>query len=154
MPDALRKTFGIVLLVFFLLGFLPLGFGSRPADALAKKKVVRKIKYKKKAPRKAKIKKVRRKVKKAIVKTKIKSIPSYRLPTRSGVIAQNYILKEKVDEAQAERIVSELRSLGAEEASYNVNTNNLRVKFNTRELSAVGIMTKIKGMGYTIKRIE
>lgn len=156
MPDTVRKTFGVALIVFFLLGLLPLGSGSRPAEALAKKKVVHKAK---KVVRKVK-KPVRKAKKKIIVKKKVvravKSVRSeaYQLPARSGTVSQTYALKEKLDEARAGNVVSELKSIGVDEASVNVSKNSVQVKFNTRELSSIGIIQKLKELGYTVRRIN
>jgi len=160
MPDTLRKTFGVALIVFFLLGLLPLGSGSRPAEALAKKKVVHKAK---KVVRKVK-KPVLKAKKKIIVKKKVTRVvkpkkavarpEAYQLPARSGTVSQTYALKEKLDEARAGNVVSELKSIGVDEASVNVSKNSVQVKFNTRELSSIGIIQKLKELGYTVRRIN
>lgn len=150
-----KKGLALFILSLFLLGILPsASSNSGCAEARAKKKVYRKIKkvrVKKVVRRVKKIKRVVRKVKR---KTKRIHEPAYKLPARTGTIIQKYTLEEGVDEAEAERVVGELKSLGADDASINVETSALQVKFNSGKLSAVGIMKKLKELGYTVKRID
>lgn len=154
----IKRFFSFLLFIVFIFAaysFLPATQHSAEA------------KYKKKVYRKAKIKKFRKKVKRVVRKVKRKKVvqkkirkvqrihePVYRLPARTGTIIQKYTLEEGADEAETARIVSELKSLGADDASINVETSALQVKFNAGKLSAVGIMKKLKELGHTVKRID
>lgn len=144
----------MLILSFFLLGILPAAPGNPGrAEARAKKKVYRKIKKTRVKKVIHRIKKVKRAVRR-IKRAKRLREPVYKLPARTGTVIQKYTLEEGLGEVDAGGVVSELKSLGADDASVNVETSTLRVKFNTRKLSAIGIMKKLKELGYTVKRIN
>lgn len=80
--------------------------------------------------------------------------PQYTLPVGQRTISQKYSLEEVIDETAAENITAGLRELGVENASVDLATNTLSVKFNTQRITAIGIISKLKSLGYSIKRID
>lgn len=157
----LRKLLSFALLASIILGIPSASPLFTSADARPKKlyrktkKIVNKVQGKK-AARRIRIKKVARKARKtrAAVKRIARRHEEYRLPARTGTIAQNYSLEEGVDEAGADRIVAELKSIGVDDARVNVAKNSLQVKYNTKELSSISVIKKLKELGYTVSRIE
>jgi len=148
-----------VLFAFCLLAFLP-GFSGQ-AEGRAKKRTVKRKVVKKTVRKKAKkpAKKYRKaKLAKPVQATKKAALaarePAYQLPPRTGTVVKSFTLEEGVDDTAAETIVNELKSLGVDEASVDVNRNTLRAKFNSQELSAVSVIKKLKELGYTVKRID
>jgi len=154
-----KKGLALLILGLFLAGLLPTAPGIfSQADARArKKKVVRLVKKAKKIKKARTVKRVKKviKAKKATAKAKKRLVdPAYQLPARTGTVTQRYTLAEGVDETGADNLVGELKGIGADEASVNADSNTLTVKFNARELSAVGIIKKLKELGDTVKRIN
>lgn len=136
----IKKLFSLLLIMLFTAGTLPFNLGElNPAEAKIKK-VYRKAKAKKKV--------VRKKIKGA------KKRQLRKAPVRSGIISQNYYLEEGADETEAENIAEELKSLGAQDAKVDIEKNTIQVKFDTKKLSAVTIIKRLKELGYTIKRID
>jgi copper chaperone CopZ len=94
------------------------------ADALTKKKIIRK---KRKAPPK---------------------------PVKLKLITQSYQLEQKIDDVEAGRIIDALKVLGVVEPYYNPRKNSVRVSYSTKKLSSVVILKKLKQLGYTVKEID
>jgi copper chaperone CopZ len=164
----MKKLLALLLLCLFLAGLVPFSLvNGDPAEAKAKKKIVRKVKKIKKKVRRIVKKKVR-KVKKALKKkVKAKAVvkaqkqaaiktpaDSYSLPSRTGTVSQKYTLEEGIGDGESDKVVSELKGLGVTDASVDVDSNTLSVKFNSAELSSIGIIKKLKELGYTVKRIN
>ncbi|MCU0640936.1 MAG: hypothetical protein MUC35_02470 [Candidatus Margulisbacteria bacterium] len=147
----MKKLLSLLLLTVFLLTLVPFTGGwAAPAEAKAKKRIVRKAKKKVRRPikkKKARLVKKRRAVAKPVKK-------KYNVPVQAGPISQQYSLEEGVNDSEADRIVNELRALGVKDASIDVNTNTLSVDYDSAELSSVSIIQKLKGLGYTVKRIN
>jgi hypothetical protein len=118
---------------------------------VVKKTVRRKIKRPVKKYRKAKLAKPVKPAKKAPL---IAKEPDYQLPSRAGMVVKDFVLNEAVDSSAADLIVSELKSIGVDEASFDPDDQMLRAKFNAQELSAVSLIKKLKDLGYTVKRID
>lgn len=154
MKSIFKRGVTLLALIFLLLGILPLA-SHDPGNAEAKvikkkvywKTIIKRKKTKLKKPVKQKI------IHKKQQKAKRSRKPAYKLPVQMRTIVQKYSLVEALDESEAETIVDELKSLGADDASINIETNTLEVKFNTKKLSAVNIMKKLKELGYTVKSI-
>ena len=77
-----------------------------------------------------------------------------RRPAARQAISQIYHLEESPDKDEAEALVAAMKGLGAAEAGVDMEKNVLRVKYSTQKLSALGIIQKLKELGYTTKRIE
>ena len=157
--SSVKKLFSFLLLLLFLAGIAPLSpLGRSPAEARAKKKVRRIVRRTKKIVRKVKrpvIRKVKRPkaIKKPVAK-KIKDSLQYDLPARTGMVTQKYSLEEGIGDADAGNVVGELKALGVADAAVNAGQNTVTVQFNSSELSSVGIIKKLRELGYTVKRIN
>ncbi len=164
------RLFLACLLALFFVGSCPVSF-DRPAEAKTKK-VVRKVKKVKRAKKKKKVvrrvKKSRRIVRKprkvslsarkkvSRARTAVKKAPAaksgYALPSRSGSVTQSYTIEEGVGGDEVENLISELKSVGADEVAVDSATNTVTVTFHTSRLTSVGIVKKLKNIGYTAKR--
>jgi hypothetical protein len=154
----MKKLLSLLLLCAFLVGLGTLALvGGSSAEAKAKKKVVHKIKKVKKTKKKAR-KAKRATVKKAAVKkapaTASPAPDRYALPPKTGVISQKYSLVEGIGEAEADKLVSDLKAFGVSEANVDVNSNVLSVKFNSGELTSISIIKKLRGLGYGVRQID
>lgn len=107
----------------------------KPAEARVKKPVHKKHYLKKKPARKV----PRRAAK-------------LRAPT--GLISQRYSIEEGLDEDEADNLAAEMKSLGVKASSVNLEKNTMMVKFDPAKVSAVKILSKLKTLGYTVKRID
>ena len=145
----MRKFFALILLLAFVCGIVPSNFSGVSSVEAKTKKAVKKIAKKRKAKKvvRKKTKKVR-KAKKAPKKSALK------IAGPSGIISQSYYLEEGADANEAEKITDELKGLGAEEVNVDVEKNVLQIKFNTKNLSAISILSKLKELGYTVQRID
>jgi copper chaperone CopZ len=125
----------------------------RPVEARAKKvhRKFKHLKYKKPLHKKQIIRK--KKVAKKIHKKAAKR-SSYRLPNPPGAVFQTYSIEEGVDESEADNMAAEIKSIGVQEASINIDKNTLSVKFDPAKVSALKIISKLKSLGYTVKRID
>lgn len=168
----MKRLLSLLLLGTFLLGLIPLApVAVRSAEGKARKKIVRRVKKKKAVKKKKRVirrakktvrpkKKATRPVKKPAPKKKtaatkpIKDAAEYQLPGRTGNLTQRYSLEEGLGEQEADNVIGELKALGADDAAIDVNNNALSVTFNPAELSAIGIIKKLKELGYTVKRIN
>jgi copper chaperone CopZ len=154
----MKKLITFLLLLFFLGG---LG-AERPflnsAEGRPKKIVYKKI-YRKKVPKKyrrVKIKKPKRyfKKKKTAKKVRHKVPKRAAKPAKSRFLTQRYVLEEGFDEVEADRLKDSLATLGVKDVTADVDNNTLTVQFDTRKLSALHIIQKLKSLGYTVKRIQ
>lgn len=127
LPAVLRQLCVVLLVIFFV----PLTLPPQAVEARGKKASTKKF-YRKKT----------RRVKR-----------SYRV-SRSAFISQRYSLEEGMDSGGAGTISNELLDLGAENASVDINKNLVDVKFKTSRLSSIAILSKLKELGYTVKRID
>ena len=137
------------------------------------KKIVRKVKSKK--PRKVR-KKVAHKVKKKVKtaarsKKKKKTAASpkpaakkprvtapdeayqYPLPSRTGSVTQRYSIEEGIGGDEADNVIGGLKVVGADDISVDPATNTVTVTYNTSKLTTVGVVKKLKSLGYTARRI-
>jgi hypothetical protein len=128
----------------------------RPAKVIKKslKKIIKKTVKKYRKAKLAKPIKSAKKVNAARKAALSAKEPAYQLPSRAGMVIKSFTLEEGVDDSGAETIVNELKSIGVDEASVDVNKNVLQAKFNSQELSAVSVIKKLKELGYTVKRID
>ena len=157
-PSNGRKLACLFVALFFFAGLCAFAFNS-PASAAVKKiqrklvkrkKIVRKIKHK--APIKVKSHKI---VKKAVKKKPAATRTSpYKLPAHGGVVTQHYYLDEGIDASETENVTEGLKTIGAEDVSIDTNKNTVVVRFDSSKLSSVGVISKMKAMGYTVKRID
>ena len=141
------------LLALFFVGSCPLDL-SRPADAKTKKKIVRKVKLKrtkKKVVRRSKVKKVR-KARKVVLRAKKKLPRARAVPSSSGTVTQDYTLEEGVGGDESDNIIGALKAVGADEVAVDSSTNTVSVTFRNSRLTSVGIVRKLKSLGYTAKR--
>ncbi|MFA5113217.1 MAG: hypothetical protein WC529_02845 [Candidatus Margulisiibacteriota bacterium] len=164
----MKRLLSLLLLGAFLLGLVPLApVAVRSAEGKARKKIVRRVKKKKAVKKKKRVIRKARKVakksvrlpkktalKKPAAKKPIKDDAEYQLPGRTGNLTQRYSLEEGLGEQEADNVIGELKALGADDAAIDVNNNALSVTFNPAELSAIGIIKKLKELGYTVKRIN
>ncbi len=132
------------MLAFFLVGAVTAGL-ERPAEAKAKKKVVRRVKVRK-------AKKVSRTVRKKLPRARVVTKKTAPSPSRSGSVTQSYLLEEGVGGDEAENLISGLKSVGADDVAVDSGTNTITVTFNTSRLTSVGVVRKLKNLGYTAKR--
>lgn len=75
-------------------------------------------------------------------------------PRPKGILTQRYYLEEGADTAEGEKLGNELKAIGVDETSFDVENNILKVTFKTNKLSSVAIISKLKSLGYTVKRID
>ncbi len=148
-------------MALFVSGGLP-GLG-RPAEAKAKKKIVRRVKVKRvkkkivrkkvvRRPRVRKARKVSLKARQRLPRVKAAAKPAYSLPARAGTVTQDYTVEEGIGEGESDSLISALRSVGADDVAVDNATNTVSVTFNTSRLTSVGIVRKLKALGYTAKR--
>lgn len=159
----MKRCFSFLLAALFVLS--PLFFFSEysgQADARAKTRLVKRRlvgkKIKKKAKKYRRSKRTRPKsAQKALVGKKTAppiSEPVYLLPPRAGTIVKTFALEEGINDSGAETIISELKSLGVDFVSADVNRRTLQAKFNSQELSTISIIKKLKELGFTVRRID
>lgn len=167
-PKSLR-CFTVFLIALFLAGSWPIDLG-RPAEARTKK-ITRKVKSKKlRKVRKKAAHKIKKKAKAAVRSKKKKktavslkpaakkpSVPGeayqYPLPSRSGSVTQRYSLEEGLGGDEADNVISGLKAVGADDISVDPAKNTVTVTYNTSNLTAVGVVKKLKSLGYTARRI-
>jgi hypothetical protein len=168
----LRKPLSWLLLFLFLAGiasWCPLCLS--PAEGKARKKTMSKTKRKAAKAVKS-VKKKSGKIKKAAKKTSTKkaltkkktakpgdkpavikaAADSYSLPAGAGMVSQKYALQNKIYDS--DQLIGEMRALGVADASVDLDSNTLSVKFNSADLSSIGIIKKLKALGYSVKNIN
>lgn len=161
-----KKFVGCLIVLcaaLFLSGTCTVGLG-RPAEAKTKK-IVRKARRARRI-RKVRGRRVRRRVVRKVTVRKArkvtlaakKKLPRARTvaqkaaPSPSGTVTQNYSLEEGVGGDEVDNLISGLKSVGADEVSVDSGTNTVSITYHTSRLTPVGIVRKMKSLGYTAKR--
>ena len=166
---SLRGLLALILLFSFA-GTLPLTFGQR-AEAKAKK-IVRKAKSKKivKKPKRKVSRKTVKRAKKIVRSKKKKTVGAkpaakaankafnndngqYQLPSRSGSLTQRYAIEEGLGGDEVDNMISGLQAIGADDVSVDSSKNMATVTYNTSKLTSVGIVKKLKTLGFSARRI-
>lgn len=141
------RCFIFIFLALFLAGSCTAGLG-RPAEAAAKKKVVRKLKVKK-----VKKKKIVRKKTRVAKKKLPRAGKVVKKAGASGTVTQDYALEEGLGGDEVDNLIGDLKAVGADEVAVDPATNMVSVTFRTSRLTSAGIVRKLKGLGYTAKRV-
>jgi len=132
----MKKLFSLILAAALLSGLLPAAnFLADSADAKAKKKtrkIVRKVRVKKSRAR------LHKKAKPAVAKN----------------VTVRFSVEEGADQTEADNIVEEVKTMGADDAEYDLENNILQAKFNTKKMTAKKIITALKPLGYTLRVIK
>lgn len=78
----------------------------------------------------------------------------YQLPAGTGTISQTYFIEEGIGESEVDNLISSLKGIGADDVQVDTNKNTVSVKFNSSNLTSVGVVSKLRGLGYTVRRIN
>ena len=139
----MKKLFSLILAAALLSGLLPAAnFLADSADAKAKKKtrkIVRSIFI---SGKKNQLKKSRARLHK---KAK---------PAVAKNVTVRFSVEEGADQTEADNIVEEVKTMGADDAEYDLENNILQAKFNTKKMTAKKIITALKPLGYTLRVIK